>query len=309
MPDIVIPETMDPTALASLQKEFDVLFDPDLFNQPEALKTALADARALIVRNMTQVKGDILASAKKLEAVGRLGVGLDNIDVEACAARNIQVFPATGANRDSVAELVMGALFILFRRAYHVTDIMLEGKWPRMQLGGREVQGHHLGIIGFGSIGRAVALRAKAMGMSLSAYDPYVIESDPAWDDYSVTKSSLEDVLKISDAVSLHVPLADDTRDMIDADAIAEMKQGAIVINAARGGIVNEAALAAALKSEKLSGAFVDVFTHEPLEKGSVFEEAPNLILAPHVGAMTDESNVRVGRVTADNIRRVLNSK
>ncbi|NQW00471.1 MAG: hydroxyacid dehydrogenase [Rhodospirillales bacterium] len=306
MADIVISEHMELSAVESLARDFDVLFDPDLVNQPEALRAALKDARALLVRNITQVRGDLLQAAVNLRVVGRLGVGLDNIDLEACAARNIQVFPATGANTDSVAELVIGALFVLFRRAYHASDKVLSGAWPRLTLGGREIQGHHLGLVGFGAIARAVALRAKPLGMTLSAYDPLVPADDPAWKELSVTPSSFEDLLTDSDAISLHVPLIDETRHMIDAAAIAKMKPDAILINAARGGVVVEQALADALRDERLGGAFLDVFEQEPVKAGSVLEGVPNLILAPHIGAMTDESNVRVSFLTADNVRKAL---
>lgn len=306
MADIVISEHMELSAVEELSKEFDVLFDPDLVNRPDELKAALKDARAILVRNITQVSGDLLASAENLSVVGRLGVGLDNIDLDACAARNIQVFPATGANTDSVAELVIGALFALFRRAYHATDQVLAGEWPRLTLGGREVQGHHLGLVGFGAIARAVTTRVKPLGMTISAYDPLISNDDPIWTELGVTPSSLEDLLMSSDAVSLHVPLIDQTRNMIDQAALATMKPNAILINAARGGIVDEKALATALKAEKLGGAFLDVFDAEPVKPGSVLEGAPNLILAPHIGAMTDESNVRVSFLTANNVRNAL---
>ncbi len=307
MADVVITEHMELSAVEGLKKEFDVLFDPDLLNKPDELKDALKDARAILVRNLTQVRGELLENATHLKVVGRLGVGLDNIDLDACAARDIQVFPATGANTDSVAELVIGALFVLFRKAYHATEPVLAGDWPRLTLGGREVQGQHLGLVGFGAIARAVAMRVKPLGMSISAYDPLVPDTDPIWSELDVSPCSLEDILKQSDAVSLHVPLIDQTRNMIDSAALATMKPDAILINAARGGIVNEQALADALKQKKLGGAFLDVFDVEPVKPGSVLEGVPNLILAPHIGAMTDESNVRVSLLTAENVRNALN--
>ena len=309
MADIVICETMDQAAVDSLSNEFDVLFDPDLVNRTDDLKAALADARAILVRNLTQVRGEILEAAPNLVAVGRLGVGLDNIDLDACAARGIQVFPATGANTDSVAELVMGAIFVLFRRGFHATERVLDGSWPRLELGGREVQGHHIGIVGFGVIGRAVALRAKPMGMTISAFDPQVSDNDPIWAELSVTPASFDEIIETSDVVSLHVPLIDQTRNLIDADVFKRMKSRSILINAARGGIVDEAALAEALKSGKLFGAFLDVFDKEPVQAGSVFEGVPNLIAAPHIGAMTEESNTRVSSLTADNVRKALNGE
>lgn len=306
MADIVIPEHMHPDAVASLEKDFDVLFDAELWKRPDELLDALKDARAILVRNMVEVRGGLLETASNLKVVGRLGVGLDNIDLDDCAARGIEVFPASGANRDSVAELVLGAILCLFRPVYHATDRVLAGTWPRLDLAGREVKGHHLGIIGFGFIGKALAERARAMGMSVSAYDPYVGSDDPAWAALSVERVSLDDVLTQSDVVSLHAPLTDETRDLIDAAAIEKMKEGAVLINAARGGMADEAAVAKALKSGKLSGAYFDVFDTEPLAAGSVFEGVPNLILTPHIGALTEEANIRVSQLTADNVRRVL---
>jgi len=306
MADIVISEPMDLAAMESLSGDFDVLYDPDLLNKPDVLTAAVAGARAIIVRNQTQVRSTLLEAASKLEVVGRLGVGLDNIDREACAARGIQVFPATGANTISVAELVMGALFVMFRNAYLVSDQVLEGSWPRLSLNGREIQGQTLGLIGFGAISRAVAVRAAAMGMKLCGYDPNVADADPAWTELSVTSMAFEDVLSASDAVSLHVPLVEGTRHLIDRQTLGKMKNGAVLLNTSRGGIVDELALAEVLMSGKLSGAFLDVFETEPVQAGSHLSGVPNLIVSPHIGALTAEADARVGQLTAANVRRVL---
>jgi len=306
MPDIIITEPMDQDAADGLTRRYDVLFDPSLADRPDDIIAAVADARALIVRNRTQVRGDLLDAAASLKVVGRLGVGLDNIDLEACRERAIPVYPATGANTDSVAELVIGALFVLYRGAYHASGDVLAGSWPRLALKGLEVQNRTLGLVGFGAIARAVAKRAGPLGMTVQAFDPNVADDDPAWDTFGVKPADLATVLGESDAVSLHVPLIDATRHMVDTDAIASMRDGARLINAARGGIVDERALADALKTGKLGGAFLDVFEAEPVAERSHLEGVPNLILAPHIGAMTEEADRRVSFMIADKVSRVL---
>jgi (S)-sulfolactate dehydrogenase len=300
--DIVITEFMDEGAIAEHFKGRDVLYDAKLVDKPEALWAALADARALVVRNRTQVRGALLGEAPKLKVVGRLGVGLDNIDVEACKARGIAVCPATGANDLSVAEYVITAALILLRRSWLSTATVIEGKWPRMELIGRELSGKCLGLVGYGAIARETAARGRALGMTIAAYDPYLPADDKAW--AGAVPMSLSNLLAAADVLSLHVPLTAETKRMIDAKALAAMKKEAILINAARGGVVDEAALAAALSGGKLGGAALDVFETEPLTAaaGAVFKGVPNLVLTPHIAGVSDESNVRVSHVTARNV-------
>jgi (S)-sulfolactate dehydrogenase len=311
MPRIVISEFMDEAAIREGLAGFDVLYDPKLVDDPAALEAAAADADALIVRNRTQVRGALLQSATKLKCIGRLGVGLDNIDVEGCKARGIAVFPAAGANDVSVAEYVIGTAMLLLRGAYASTEQVASGAWPRNALSnGREISGKRLGLVGYGSIARETARRAAALGMSLAAHDPHLKLNDPAWrpDFGTVETLPLDELVATSDVLSLHVPLTDGTRGMIDAAAIARMKPGAILINAARGGVVDEAAVAAALKSGALGGAALDVFDAEPLkgEAAGVFEGCPNLVLTPHIAGVTTESNVRVSGVTAASVAKHL---
>jgi (S)-sulfolactate dehydrogenase len=309
---ILITEFMDEDALSPGLDGFEVRYDPTLVDQPEALLAAVRDARALVVRNRTQVRGDLLAAAGRLEVVGRLGVGLDNIDVEACRARGVAVYPASGANDVSVAEYVIATAMLLLRGAYQATPELVAGAWPRNRLVGREISGKRLGLVGFGSIARETAKRAAALGMQVVAFDPFVPADAPAWAQPwgRVEPLDLATLLATSDVVSLHVPLTEQTRSMIDATAIGAMKQDAIVINAARGGIVDEAAVAAALRDGRLGGAALDVFDEEPIGAGgAVFEAAPNLILTPHIAGVTVESNVRVSRVTVENVARHLGGK
>ena len=247
MAEIVISEFMDEAAVADLRASFDVLYDKTLVDRPEELAAAAAGCRALIVRNRTQVRGALLEGAH-LRVVGRLGVGLDNIDCKACRERGIAVIPATGANNTAVAEYVLAGLLMLARGCYCGTFAVAAGAWPRERMVGGEISGKVLGLVGFGGIAREVALRARACGMRVMAYDPFLPADAPDWEKLGVEPVMLETLLAEADAVSLHVPLTPDTRQLFDAGRLARMKPGAVLINTARGGIVEEAALADALR-------------------------------------------------------------
>jgi (S)-sulfolactate dehydrogenase len=303
MAAIVICEFMDEDAVTGILAGLDVLYDAGLVDRRPDLVAALTEARALIVRNRTKVDAELLARAPKLQAVGRLGVGLDNIDVAACKARRIAVYPATGANDAAVVEYVIGTMLTLLRGAFAATEAVLAGEWPRTKLLGREAGAKRLGLIGFGAIGRKTGAAAAALGMEICAYDPHAAVGDQPWG--KVTPLALDALLKTSDVVSLHMPLSEETRNLLDANKIAHMKPGAVLINAARGGVLDEAAVAAALKSGALGGAALDVFGQEPLkkERAQVFAGCRNLILTPHIAGLTVESNVRVSRLVAEKIR------
>ena len=306
MAEIVISEFMDEAAIRASFGGRDVLYDPKLVDDAPRLAAAVRDARALVVRNRTQVRGALLEAAPRLEVVGRLGVGLDNIDVAACEARGIAVYPATGANDLSVAEYVITAALMLLRRAWFATARVAAGEWPRTELMGRELAGKRLGLVGYGAIARVTGRMARDLGMSVAAYDPLLPADHAAW--AHVIRQPLTELLKDSDVVSLHVPLTDATRNMIDARAIATMRRGAILVNAARGGVVDEAALCESLRSGHLGGAALDVFAREPVDAaaGALFAGVPNLILTPHIAGVTEESNVRVSAVTAEAVARHL---
>ncbi|WP_230533436.1 hydroxyacid dehydrogenase [Microvirga roseola] len=310
MPDVVITEFMDEDAIREGLKGFDVLYDPKLVDREQDLMRALAEARAIIVRNRTQVRAPLLAAAPMLQVVGRLGVGLDNIDVAACKDRRIAVYPASGANDVSVAEYVIATAMLLLRGAYHATDRVTVGAWPRNDLMGREILGKRLGLVGFGAIAKETAKRAAALGMTVCAYDPFVPADSPAWSQPWGRAEPLgfDDLVASCDVISLHVPLTQETHSLIGREALARMRKDAILINAARGGVVDEAALAAALKEGRLGGAALDVFEEEPLSaaRGEVFVGCPNLVLTPHIAGVTRESNVRVSWVTVENVRKHL---
>ncbi len=300
MARIVISEFIDESALAVLQAAHDVDFAPDLAREPEELARRVITADALIVRNVTQVRGDVLAAATNLRVVGRLGVGLDNIDLEACAARGIEVIPATGANAASVAEWVLASAMILLRGgAYAATASVLAGEWPRARLIGHEIAGRTIGLVGFGSIARQTARRAQGLELKVIAHDPVLPGDDPVWAATNVRPVGFEALLAEADIVSLHAPLLESTRNLIDAAALAAMKPDAILLNSARGGLVDEVALAAALLDGGIAGAALDVYAEEPFPASSHLVDVPNLLLTPHIAGVTVEANARVSMMIA----------
>ena len=309
MADVLITEFMDKGVAAELTADYDVFWDPDLWNKRDELVEQVKSARAIVVRNATQVDAELIAAATNLEIVARMGVGLDNIDLDTCKSRGIEVCPSIGANAASVAEYVIATALILLRgQAYFSTAKVAGGEWDRQSLaGGVELAELKMGIIGFGSIGQVTAAKARAMGMEILAYDAMIPESASVWN--GVKRSNLEDLIAASDVISLHCPLLPETRGLIGSAQIARMKQGAVLINSARGGIVDESACAAALKSGHLGGVALDTLDTEPItaQTGTLFKDIPNLILTPHVAGVTKNSNRRIAEVAASNVRRVLN--
>lgn len=306
MAEIVISEFMDEAAVADLRASFDVLYDKTLVDRPEELAAAAAGCRALIVRNRTQVRGALLEGAH-LRVVGRLGVGLDNIDCKACRERGIAVIPATGANNTAVAEYVLAGLLMLARGCCCGTFASPAGSMAQGTYGGRR-------DIRQGA--RSCRIRRDRPGTWRCAPVPVGCGSWPMilfcrrthriGEKLGVEPVMLETLLAEADAVSLHVPLTPDTRQLFDAGRLARMKPGAVLINTARGGIVEEAALADALRSGRLAGAMVDVFEKEPLPAGSPLADVPNCLLTPHIAGVTRESNVRVSAVVARKVAECL---
>lgn len=308
MADVLISEFMDEGAAADMMAEFDVHWDPKLWSKRDELLERVAAARAIVVRNATRVDAELIAAAPKLEVVARMGVGLDNIDLETCKARGIEVCPSIGANAQSVAEYVIATAMILLRgQALRSTHRLVAGEWPRESLArGSELAGRSLGIVGFGSIGQVMAAKAKAMDMEIMAYDAMLPADAPAWE--GVRNVSLDDLIAEADVITLHCPLTPETRDLISTDELARMKKGAILVNSARGGIVNEAACATALKSGHLGGAALDTFDTEPItpETGALFAGLDNIILTPHVAGVTLQANKRISDAAVVTVRRFL---
>lgn len=300
---ILIPEAILPESLARLREKHTVDYDPNLVKDAEELLERAVDADAIIVRRLTQVRGALLDSMSRCKVVGRLGVGLDNIDVATCEARGIKVIPAPGANARSVAEYVIATAMMLVRTAYVATDEVVEGQWPKARLNlGREILGRTLGIVGFGSIGKLTADLARNLGMHVLVYDPSLEGKDTT----GCLPVELAELLAKSDVVTLHVPLTPATKNLVNAKSIQGMKDGAIVVNAARGGIVDEDALLSALRSGKLGGAAIDAFDNEPLGVCPQYRGFKNLILTPHIAGVTIESEERVNHVVVEAVLKAL---
>ncbi|MDE2504828.1 MAG: hydroxyacid dehydrogenase [Burkholderiales bacterium] len=307
MARIVISEIMDAAAVAQLAAQHEVIYDEHLVDAPARLLELAPGADALIVRNRTQVRGALLDALARCRVVGRLGVGLDNIDTAACAARGLPVIPATGANANSVAEYVITAALVLLRGAWQSQPALLAGLWPRNALGqGREAAGKTLGLVGFGSIGQHTARLAAALGMQVIAFDTQLGAGHAAYELHRVRHVGFDELMRSADVVSLHVPLVHETRMLIDAARIETMKPGAVLVDTARGGIVDEAAVAAALRSGRLGGAAFDVFAEEPLKAAPHFDGCPNLLLTPHIAGVTAEANERVSTLIAAKVLEAL---
>ena len=307
MSSILISEFITSQALDTLRSRHEVIYDPDLYKDRSALIAAMQNIDALVVRNLTQVNEEVLAASLKLKLVGRLGVGLENIELSACAKRNIKVIPATGANAESVAEYVVGAAVALTRGFIPATMATLKGEWPRPRFSSyHESLGKILGIVGFGSIGRVVAKKAHAFGLQCIAYDPLLSGDTLKLDGFSVPLLNLKDLLSKSDVVSLHLPFLPETKNLLNATTLDLLKEGACLINTARGGIVDELALAERLRSGRIGGAAIDVFSAEPAKDLNHFLGIENLILTPHTAGVTHESNERVSQMIADEVNRYL---
>ena len=299
---ILITEFMDEDAVNLLKKKYDVYYDISLAEDSNSLVKLINKMKALIVRNKTLVTRELIENAPNLTCVGRLGVGLDNIDLNACEEQNITVYPALGANSHSVAEYVICASMLLLRKAYFKKNEMIAGNWPRQESSGSEVYGKTLGLIGFGDIAQKTRDLALGLGIKTVAYDPYLEKDSNVWKE---TKNlPLENLLSISDIISLHIPLSKETKNLIDEKKLRLIKNSSVIINTSRGGIIDENSLAKLLKENKIGGAALDVFNKEPINKVNAkkFEGLDNLILTPHIGGVTKESNERVSKMIAKKI-------
>ena len=307
MSRILVSEYLPDEHLDLLRAHHDVLYDPDLCTDRSRLLDQMAGVEALFTRNRTRVDQELIAAAPDLRVVGRLGVGLDNIDMNGCQQAGVQVISAAGENAVSVAEYVIGAMLVVVRGVFGMTPLMIAGEWPRQgHAFGHELMGKTMGLVGYGTIARQVATRAAGLGMEVIAHDPFVPDDDSAWG--PVRSVDLESLLATSDVISVHVPLSDATRNLIDAPALGRMKPTAVLINTSRGGIVDETALAQALLVGRLGGAALDVFASEPLgpEPAAVFATVPNLLLTPHVAGNTRESVDRVARTIVEKVMTAL---
>jgi len=295
---IVLAEKTSPAAVKifQMEKDWTVITADQIKN---GLEAEIADADALIVRSAVQVNEALLAHTKKLRVIGRAGVGVDNIDTAAASKRNIIVMNTPGANAVAVAEHTFGLMLAMARSLVRADVTTREGKWEKKSLLGSELRGKTLGIIGLGRIGVEVAKRANAFGMTVLANDP--MASPELENSLNLRMVNREEILELSDFISLHVALTPQTQNMIDEAAIQKMKPGVRIINCARGELIMETVLAAALQSGKVAGAALDVFTEEP-PKGNVLLKAPNLIATPHIAGSTTEAQEAVGTQIAHQV-------
>lgn len=264
---------------------------------PEELEKVIGDYDILVVRSTTKVQKPLIEAARNLKLIVRAGVGLDNVDVECAQAKGIEVVNTPAAVTNAVAELTIGYLFAMARRIPQATASMKAGRWEKKRFMGSEIAGKTLGLIGYGRIGWLVAKKALALGMEVIAYDPYV--SDPKG--LAVEFVSLEELLKRSDYISLHLPLTEETRHLIDKPQFEMMKDGVRIVNCARGGIINEDALYEAVKSGKVSDVALDVYAQEPPVDSKLFQ-LEEVIGSPHIGASTVEGQYQAGLEVAKKV-------
>ncbi|MBV6395661.1 MAG: Hydroxypyruvate reductase [Anaerolineales bacterium] len=269
----------------------------------EELTASITNFDALIVRGRTKVTAALLDAASNLKVVGRAGVGVDNIDLAAAKARGVTVVNAPISTTLAVAELTFGLLLALARELPRADSAMKQGQWIKKELEGVELNGKTLGLVGFGRIGMEVGRRAAAFNMNVVAYDPFLEEAEIVR--RGAEPLALDELYGASDFISLHLPLSVDTRDLVGAQAFSQMKDGARIVCAARGGIIDEAALLAALESGKIAGAALDVFSVEPPGATGLVKH-PRVIAAPHIGAQTVEAQSRAAEDIAEEVLRAL---
>jgi D-3-phosphoglycerate dehydrogenase len=301
---ILATDKVSESGLAKLVDDdrFEVVFAHDS-TQPEFAEV-LGRASALIVRSATDVSAELLDGAPELRVIGRAGVGVDNIDIPAATERGIAVVNAPSGNTIAAAELTMALILASVRHLAAADASLRAGKWERSAFKGWELRGKRLGLIGAGRIGAEVAIRCMSFGMEVIIYDPYLPEDRAT--EIGSRLTTLDDVITTADVISCHVPLNDETRGMLDSEAFGRMKEGVFVVNASRGGVVNEADLADALQSGRVRGAALDVYEEEPLAEDSPLRSAPNLTLTPHLGASTHEAQEHVAVEVAENVVSVL---
>lgn len=308
MPDILITENIRGIAVDALSSRFDVTFLPELWKEPAELLKRIGDFRAIIVRNQTQVTASLLKAGKKLVVVGRAGVGLDNVDVDAATQAGILITSTPDQNAISVAELAMGLMLSLARMIPVANQDTKDGNWRRQQFLGTELYGKTIGIIGAGKIGYLTARRAQSFGMKVLAYDPYISRDNVLLSELNAELVSLDDLLTRADIVSSHLPATPETIGLLNAKCFERMKSTATFINTSRGEVVVENDLLNALKSGRIAGAALDVRSTEP-PQASELESLPNLILTPHVAAFTHEAQDRVTKAICEDVTRVLDGK
>ena len=294
MINILITEFIDPEALKILSKDFNVIYKKDIWENSDYLKKEINKFEGIIVRNKTNLNQSILEKAANLKYIGRLGVGLDNIDTEYCKKNNIFVQPATGMNADSVAEYVISSSLSLLKKTKLINAKTQSGQWPRTSITTNELKGKILGLIGFGDIAKKVLKLINAFEVTTIAFDPFITSQE--MEEHNVKKVTFENILSLADIISIHVPLNNETKYLFDKKIFQKMNNKPIIINSSRGGIINEIDLLEAYKNNYVSGFALDVYEHEPVNKIFLknITNDMNCILSPHIAGVTEESNTRV---------------
>ncbi len=305
MAHIVVSENIVGAAMKSLQADFNVLFDPDLWKDPGKLMGALAAAKALVVRNQTQVTADLIRASENLLIIARAGAGVNNIDVQAASEAGVVVTSTPSENSVSVAELTLGLMLALARKIPAADRDTRSGGWARRRFTGVELIEKTLGVVGLGRIGILTAARAKALGMTIIAHDDLIDPNSPTVQGLGARLVSLHELLARADFVTCHVPLTEQTERLFDYSRFCRMKNSAMFINTSRGEVVDEAGLIRALEEKRIAGAALDVRQIEPPQPGPL-SQMDNVILTPHVAAFTEEAQHRVVASVCRDVAAVL---
>ena len=294
MINILITEFIDPEALKILSKDFNVIYKKDIWENSDYLKKEINKFEGIIVRNKTNLNQSILEKVENLKYIGRLGVGLDNIDTEYCKKNNIFVQPATGMNADSVAEYVISSSLSLLKKTKLINAKTQSGQWPRTSITTNELKDKILGLIGFGDIAKKVLKLINAFEVTTISFDPFITSQE--MEEHNVKKVTFENILSLADIISIHVPLNNETKYLFDKKTFQKMNNKPIIINSSRGGIINETDILEAYKNNYISGFALDVYEHEPVNKIFLknITNDMNCILSPHIAGVTEESNTRV---------------
>ena len=302
MKKILITEFMEKESVDLLASKFEVKYNPKLSDNIDNLIKEIDLYDGLIVRNNTLVNELVLSKATNLKFIGRLGVGLDNIDTDYCKKNNVFVQPATGMNADSVAEYVINCSLSLLKNIPLMHEGTIRGQWPRNSFVSKELRGKIIGLLGFGMIGKKVCKLAQAFGSQIVAYDPYI--SSTVSSEYNISLVELQELFEMADIISIHLPLNHETKDLLNYKAFSQMKKKPIIINSSRGSIVNELDIIKAYKDALINGFALDVYESEPVKEKFYKQITNNMncILTPHIAGVTSESNKRVSQFITDKI-------
>ena len=300
---ILITEFMEVKCVEVLKINFDVTVDHDLSANSNELKKIINKFDALIVRNKTQVKKEVLEKATNLKFIGRLGVGLDNIDTNYCKSNNIYVQPATGMNADSVAEYVINTSLSLLKNIPLMHQETSIGNWPRTSISSRELKDKTIGLLGFGLIAKKVSILAKVFNAKIIAYDPFIDSS--VGNKFDVKLLDIKEIFQLADIISIHLPLNVNTKNLLNYEVFKKMLKQPIIINSSRGSIINEEDLLRAYDEKLITGFALDVYDNEPVQKTFLnsIKSNTNCILTPHIAGVTEESNTRVSEFIANSVK------